>query len=66
MVLSNLRMMMAEKNQPKPPPPDVAEKIDPDYTESDFDEALGKVARRTKPVPESPRKGGDRRAADST
>jgi hypothetical protein len=56
---------MPEPKKPEPPQQDVQEKIDPDYSEDDFDRALRKVSKRVKPVPGSPKTGDERRPGGS-
>lgn len=65
---------MDGKDKPSPPPEDIREKQDPDFTQEEFLEALRKVARKnsdeeitqqpSEPDQESPRKGAQRRRDD--
>lgn len=54
---------MTSKQEPKAPAKDVADKLDPSYSEADFDRALERVTRRVED-PGRPGQGSTRRATD--
>lgn len=66
-------MSKPEKNttgKPREVPEDVRQKLDPDFGESDFDDALERATRRlddpSAPAPESPRTRARRPSGGST